>query len=146
MTYNAMDVAKYIIRHCNSLERPISNLKLQKVMYFAWIDYYAQKKSYLFNEEFCAWKFGPVIPEVYYEYSIFAGNPITRDADTNMEENTLLDSIIDRYMGESVSSLVNRSHRPNGAWSEVFKEGEGIRQVIPFSLIVKKEVVESVNS
>ena len=32
--YNALDVAKYIIFYCNTIGSSISNLKLQKVLYF----------------------------------------------------------------------------------------------------------------
>ncbi len=32
--YNALDVAKYIITYCKKNQKPISNLKLQKLLYF----------------------------------------------------------------------------------------------------------------
>lgn len=32
--YRALNIAKYIIRYCNEKNRTISNLKLQKLLYF----------------------------------------------------------------------------------------------------------------
>lgn len=35
----ALDVAKYIINKCIELNKPISNLQLQKIMYFVHLGY-----------------------------------------------------------------------------------------------------------
>ena len=40
MTYSAVDIAKYIVSYCSGKHRPVSNLKLQKMLYYTWIDYY----------------------------------------------------------------------------------------------------------
>ena len=40
MTYTAVDIAKYIVSYCSGKHRPVSNLKLQKMLYYTWIDYY----------------------------------------------------------------------------------------------------------
>lgn len=46
----------------------ISNLKLQKLLYYAQGFHLALYRSPLFNEEILAWQYGPVVPEVYHEY------------------------------------------------------------------------------
>ena len=66
--YSAIDVSRYVILRCNQLGRTISNLKLQKLLYFAWKNYYKKYRKYLFNENFEAWQFGPVVRNVYYDY------------------------------------------------------------------------------
>lgn len=141
MAYKAIDVAKYIISYCNELHRPISNLKLQKMMYFAWIKYYNTQKSYLFNDEICAWQLGPVVPEVYYEFCQYAGIPITRSFNVSIAESdkTFLNGMIDEYLPLSASTLVNRSHRQGKPWDSIYKNGSGLREVIPFSLIIQME-------
>ena len=55
MSYSAVDVAKYIVTYSNRQNKPVSNLKLQKILYFTWIDYFKQTKSHLFEDHICAW-------------------------------------------------------------------------------------------
>ena len=76
MWYDALDVAKYIITRCYEQGNPISNLKLQKILYFLWADFYRETRRYLFFDDICAWQLGPVVPKVYYEYCPHAGRPI----------------------------------------------------------------------
>ena len=71
MTYKAKEIAGYLIETANQMGKTISNLKLQKILYFAWKDFYKATGEYLFKEEFEAWKFGPVVSEVYYEYCAY---------------------------------------------------------------------------
>ena len=35
MLYTAIDIAKYIVSYCSNKKQPISNLKLQKILYYA---------------------------------------------------------------------------------------------------------------
>ena len=54
MTYTAVDIAKYIVSYCSGKHRPVSNLKLQKMLYYTWIDYYKKTGTALFFNEICA--------------------------------------------------------------------------------------------
>ena len=40
MTYTAKNIAHYIVTYCEKKNRPVSNLKLQKMLYFLWIEYF----------------------------------------------------------------------------------------------------------
>ena len=137
MTYNAVEVAKYVVTYCNQKSKPISNLKLQKLMYYAWIDFYKETSIPLFIDNICAWQLGPVVPEVYYEFCTYAGTPITQEYNIkiNSEDAVILNSIIEKYINVPASTLVNRTHVKGGAWDRIFKDGAGMRAVIPFSLI-----------
>lgn len=141
MAYKAIDVAKYIVSRCNELQRPISNLKLQKMMYYAWIEFYSSQKTYLFNDAICAWQLGPVVPEVYYEFCQYAGIPILRSFDVNISENDkpVLDRIISDYLPLSASTLVDRSHQKGKPWANVYRDGAGLRDIIPFPMIIEME-------
>ena len=63
MTYQATDIAKYIINKCTIEKHAISNLQLQEILYYI-------QKEFLeiglkaFEDDFEAWPSGPVIPEV----------------------------------------------------------------------------------
>lgn len=137
----AIDVANYTVTYCNNAGKPISNLKLQKMLYFMWIDYFKESGKELFDDEMCAWQFGPVVPEVYYAFCAFAGLPISINPVYDLDENcvTVLDKLINRYIDVPTSNLVNKSHVDGGAWKTVYKNGEGNRSPIPFDLIKKTE-------
>ena len=72
----ALNIAKYVVEVAYQQCKPISNLKLQGILYFLWNEYYKETGKYLFYENFYAWSIGPVVPEVYYFYCTWAGTPI----------------------------------------------------------------------
>lgn len=137
MLYNATSVADYIINYCYEKKNPISNLQLQKILYFAWIEFYKLTGRSLFGDPMCAWQFGPVVPEVYYEYCAYGGRPINIKCETEIakSDELILNGIIDQYSNMSVNDLVNRTHEKGTPWDIVYKNGEGNRNVIPFQLI-----------
>ena len=90
MTFQVMDVARYIVNYCTEQNKPVSNLKLQKMLYYIWIEYHRRTNEYLFEDNIYAWPFGPVVPDVYYEYCSYAGSPIAKNYDLkNIFQNTL---------------------------------------------------------
>ena len=68
--YDVLLMAKYIIKYCNKSNLPISNLKLQKLLYFIQAAFLVEKGHACFPDEIEAWDFGPVVPAVYYKYKI----------------------------------------------------------------------------
>ena len=69
---NALDVSRYIINYSHANNYFISNLKLQKIMYFVQANFLVNKNEPCFNEPIEAWDFGPVIPVIYNEYKVYA--------------------------------------------------------------------------
>ena len=63
--YKAISVAKYIINYSNSIDSPISNLKLQKLLYYVQAAFLVEEGKKCFCDEIVAWAFGPVVPDVY---------------------------------------------------------------------------------
>lgn len=142
--YTAQDIADYIVQYCNSKGEPISNLQLQKILYFVWIDYYKQNKEYLFDEEFNAWKLGPVIISVYNRYCVYGGMPIVSYSHREFPElDESLGELIDKYRSMSATELVNLSHAKDGAWNEIYNVlnkdlSKSDRGRIPFKLIIER--------
>lgn len=141
MWYNVLEVAKYIISRCSELGNPVSNLKLQKMLYFVWIEFYKRTGRTLFFDDICAWQLGPVIPTVYYEFCQYAGQPIFAfySTEINKEDKFMLDEIIDEFINVPAHELVQRTHRKGTAWDEVYQNGAGNRKVIPYSLIKERD-------
>lgn len=63
--YNVLDVCRYVINYSNDKDYDISNLKLQKLLYFIQAYFLINKNETCFNETIEAWDFGPVIPKAY---------------------------------------------------------------------------------
>ena len=118
MAYSAIDVAKYIIKHCKEKELTVSNLKLQKLLYFVQAEFLVTKNEPCFEEDIEAWDFGPVVPVVYREYKIFGSANIPCIADDNAELDTIssedkeiIDGIVDMVAPYSASQLVSITHQ-----------------------------------
>lgn len=59
----------------------ISNLKLQKLMYYAQGFHLALTGKPLFEEAIMAWELGPAIPSLYHSFTQTGGEPIPRPDD-----------------------------------------------------------------
>lgn len=74
--YNANTIAKEIIKYSANQGLEISNLKLQKMLYFVQAAFLTQLNRACFTDAIEAWEFGPVVPSVYRKYKIFGANSI----------------------------------------------------------------------
>jgi uncharacterized phage-associated protein len=70
---NCLDAARYFISHAyeDGREAEMTNMKVQKLLYYAQSLHLALFKSPLFDEEIQAWRYGPVCPPAYRFYSRF---------------------------------------------------------------------------
>jgi uncharacterized phage-associated protein len=75
----AKDVAEFFVMKGlqDEEESGISNLKLQKLLYYAKGFYQAIFDDSLFPEKLWAWTHGPVVPDMYREYKKYGFGPIT---------------------------------------------------------------------
>ncbi len=71
-----LDVGRYFIYLANKENKPITNKKLQKLVYYsqAWSLVLNNKK--LFNEPIEAWVHGPAVRSLYVQYKQFGFEPI----------------------------------------------------------------------
>ena len=103
MIYDALTIAEYIIYFANLKKSPISNLKLQKILYFNQAEFLVMKGVPCFNDEIEAWDFGPVVPKVYRKYKIYGSGDIPSDISISfsiLEEDK-------KMISEVVFALVN---------------------------------------
>lgn len=78
---SVFDVANYfLLLDDNNDGEGISNLKLQKLCYYAQGFHLAIFNTPLFNEEIEAWAHGPVVPELYHRFKVFGGSSITPES------------------------------------------------------------------
>jgi len=75
-TPTAQQVAECLIVVSYEKQNPVSNLKLQKLLYYSQAWHLALFKTHLFEEEIEAWVHGPVVPQVFRLYRDCKWNPI----------------------------------------------------------------------
>ena len=80
------DLAIGIISYYNNNNLRISNLKLQKILYY--VQGYVLKETNhpAFNAEIYNWQYGPVVEEVYFEYNQFCGDDIVLKEDDRKDD------------------------------------------------------------
>lgn len=139
MLYTAIDVAKYVINKCTIEQHAISNLQLQKILYYIQRTY-LRNNNMIFDEDFEAWQFGPVIPEVYNKYCSFGGMPIRMQYDVELDlyDKYIVDPIVESKRMMNPWTMVDDTHRPGMAWDEVYQNGLGNHQEISKQLIRAK--------
>lgn len=129
----AESVANYIIAESLHKMHPVSNLQLQKILYYVQVHFLKKTKRPFFSDDIEAWQFGPVVPKIYYKYAGFGPAPITvvrrLDIDLDTREREDLDSIIKEKMMLSPWDMVEDTHQAGKPWAMYYKEGE--RNVIP---------------
>ncbi|MGV7114647.1 Panacea domain-containing protein [Paenibacillus kyungheensis] len=132
-----------VIDYLYSLKSDISPLKLQKSLYFLFGYYgaiYGQSEdegtfegssdyeNRLFNANFEAWQYGPVIRNVYSNNK--AGNYPTSNQKSAIEKvvqkneiRMFIDELFEQINSVSDFTLVDRSHQDD-VWKEAYKKGQ----------------------
>ena len=130
MAYNAIDIAKKIV--CKTdVEHgdTISNLKLQKLLYYMQGFHLAFFNTPFFNESIEAWTYGPVVPVVFNEFKKFkkrAINPENYRDELVLtdDEQQMFDMVYGEYNRFSAVALMQMTHT-EGPW-----KNHGIGDVI----------------
>ncbi|QAB40095.1 DUF4065 domain-containing protein [Acinetobacter baumannii] len=89
----AMDFANYLIWSAKEkFNKGITNLQLQKFLYFAYVKYLIRNNEKLFNDPIEKWQYGPVVPSVYHsfkDYGFFEINEPKQEFDVNFIDGKL---------------------------------------------------------
>lgn len=94
----------------------ISNLKLQKLLYYAQGLYLAWKGTPLYSERIEAWQHGPIIPNAYHAFKQYQGKPIpieearTDEPIQDGEIKDFLNEVYDVFGQYSAWKLRNMTH------------------------------------
>lgn len=141
MLYPAIELAKYIVKKCSNENEPISNLQLQKILYYIQRDY-LKSGSVAFSDKIEAWQFGPVVPNVYYHFCSYGSMPISRNyknknIEIDVEDAAIIDTIVEEKRRLEPWDLVNDTHKKGGAWDLIYENGKGNHKEIPLELIRK---------
>jgi uncharacterized phage-associated protein len=113
---NAQQVAEYFLSSADERAEGVSNMKLQKLLYYAQGFHLAMRGCEpLFKESIEAWWHGPVVRPVYESYRPFRKSYIKTDnpvdpQDYPPEIREILDCVYRVYGGLTASRLRNMTH------------------------------------
>lgn len=135
MAYDSRYIANLVLDRADAEGLGISNLEINKIIYFLHSTYLANFGEPLIEAKIEAWDYGPVIREIYSEFKSFGAADIRTRA-TRLDLNSLkrvpvyeiisgpdasfLYPIIDKYMRLGATKLVNMSHEKGGPWDLVY--------------------------
>lgn len=135
--YDIMDIAIFIVNYCAETKRPISNLYLQKLLYFVHAFFLVETKEQkpLFNSKMEAWAYGPAFPEVYYSFDSYICDKIPyQDSyshfsslqkiqynkyNIDTRDREIIMYIIDKYRDRSLADIVFYTQNQT-PWSEAY--------------------------
>ncbi len=142
----AQQVAEYFLRKTESdeLDDAISNLKLQKLLYYAQGYHLGLYKKPLFDDDIEAWAHGPVVPSVYRKYSHCKSGSIpaphsARTLEIDDKTKLFLDEVY-RVMGQYAPwKLRNMTHN-EPPWKNTKRNEVITKEVMKkyFGALVKK--------
>lgn len=103
--YSALTIAKYILRKCTLQNKPLTNVKLQKMLFMIQKEY-LKYNNLCFYENIEAWKFGPCVVKAYYHY-LYRGcgtMPIRleryycADLLISLDDRLVISTVVDKYI------------------------------------------------
>ena len=127
----AIDVANFYIKLGKAVDNAeVTNARVNKLLYFAQGWYLALKGTPLFDDDFEAWQYGPVIPSIYRTFSICGSNIIPNttvddESDKNItkEDEEFLINVFSYYLDHSTNKLISLTHDIDTPFSQVYVRG-----------------------
>jgi len=106
----------------------VTQMKLQKLLYYAKAWCLALADLPLFTQEIEAWKYGPVIREVYSKYKRYGCNSLPKAEEYDKSlfsscETAILEAVRDSYMCYDALFLANLTHCEK-PWQEAYSTNE----------------------
>lgn len=135
----AKTIANFLVYIMSDAFDDLTNMKINKLLYFAQGHYIKKYNTPLFYDTIEAWEHGPVVPEVYFFYRKYGDKPITEYDSATVEEVTpeaeeVLYSVARNYGKYTASVLRNMTHVVGSPWDLVYQEGNTHIE-IPLTLI-----------
>ncbi|MCZ3377279.1 MULTISPECIES: type VI toxin-antitoxin system SocA family antitoxin [unclassified Rhizobium] len=124
-------IANYVLELAEEDARPVTNIVLQKLIYFCHAFFLLEHEKPLVSGYFEAWTYGPVHPALYKSFKEFGANPIRGRASrydvisgasfviepiSDKSARRVIRSVMVNFSSLSAGQLVDLSHAPNGPW------------------------------
>jgi uncharacterized phage-associated protein len=144
--YNTLAIANFFIQSSFATGDELTPMKLIKLCYIAHGWHLGLFEKPLLDEPVYAWKFGPVVTNVYHTFKDYKNSQITGYAHTQKgielpkDEQTeaLLKKVWDVYRKYNGLQLSTMTHQKDTPWDIVWNQmngKDGINVIIPDNLI-----------
>lgn len=143
--YDVYEVAAYVINKSIELDKPITNLKLQKILYYIQAGFLVKSNEPCFDSRIEAWRHGPVVPEIYQEFrsygaeeiidkvfmrkelvfstenDVFEFNEVKITLKFEFESNhtKIINDIVESYLYKGAWEIVNKTH-VEAPWKDAY--------------------------
>ncbi|MDA0239693.1 MAG: DUF4065 domain-containing protein [Proteobacteria bacterium] len=113
----AAEVADYLTQCAiaDNAGELLTNLKLQKLLYYAQGCYLAIYGEPLFDESLEAWDLGPVVPNIYHAFKVCGRQPIEDisgdEIDIAVDVADFLNVIFEKFGQYSAGRLIDMTHK-----------------------------------
>ncbi len=129
--FTAEDIASYFIWRVNANDEfgdNITNLKVQKLVYYAQGFHLAWYQDVLFDDPIEAWAHGPVVRDLYFKYQLYGSNPLPTPEEFDpvvFDDQTrdLLEEVFEVYGQYSAWGLRNLTH-DEPPWRDTARNAE----------------------
>ncbi len=132
--YDAIDVARYVINYCNEKGYPISNLRLQKVLYFIQANFIMKTGRICFVDDMECWRYGPVVPAIYRAFRKFCSDSISlpsfKKTNINETDQDLINEVIESTSKKTPNQLVGITHMQS-PWKDNYEPNK--QKILPIS-------------
>lgn len=120
-------ISEYVISYFNTHGFKLTNLSLQKLMYFLEAIYMiCEDDDKLYNDEFFAWTFGPVCLRLYNHYKVYSNEYIEISKDVIIPNNlkNYIENLFNLFHDFSAFQLVELSHRKGSPWYYINRDND----------------------
>ena len=139
LPYDSRQIANELITIANQHDQSMSIMRLLKLSYMAHGWTLAIVDEPLVNDYVQAWRYGPVIPSIYYAFrphGVYGLQKIRMVKEQIIDDKTcdLMNAVYKMYLNLSDGQLSQLTHIRGGPWHKTYRPGKlGI--VIPNGLI-----------
>jgi uncharacterized phage-associated protein len=102
---SSRDIVKYLVYKSYFYGDPITNLRLQKLLYYVYVWLLVLKNKRVFHEKFQAWPIGPVLPSTYRDLKKYEAGPIDPDY-CGIKDKASLEAL-EKRIGSSVMMVID---------------------------------------
>ena len=134
-TYGAIDVAWSLLRHAKKQGKSFCMMRLQLHVYICHGLSLAYLARPLILDDVFAWKFGPIVPSIYFRFKEQGAATIAnhRDVLLDTDSEAIIQDVVLNLGHLAVSQLLELAQRPGSPWHQVW-DGKH-KQVIPDPII-----------
>jgi uncharacterized phage-associated protein len=149
------EVANAVLEFADEKNLRITNLSLNKIVFFAHAWYLACYKEPLIDSSFEAWQYGPVHPQIHRQLKKLKDRQVrtrlTRiDVSTGYDvpvipcltssQNEIVERVTQFYGGCSGAKLVEVSHEQGAPWDQIWRAANGKSSP---GMLIPNEIIKS---